>query len=86
MKESNRKFEGFAHNLIAESLKRWAKQSNFVFDKLKQRLQQPLDDLDKKIKSVMFDNKGEMDLKPIPQNYDYASGDGKITLGKKIKY
>jgi hypothetical protein len=27
-----------------------------------------------------------MDLKPIPQNYDYASGDGKITLGKKIKY
>jgi hypothetical protein len=34
MKESNKKFEGFAHNLIAESLKRWAKQSNFVFDKL----------------------------------------------------
>jgi Ran GTPase-activating protein (RanGAP) involved in mRNA processing and transport len=24
MKDSNRKFEGFAHNLIAESLKRWA--------------------------------------------------------------
>lgn len=25
MKESNKKFEGFAHNLIAESLKRWAR-------------------------------------------------------------
>jgi hypothetical protein len=66
MKESNRKFEGFAHNLIAESLKRWAKQSGFVFDKLKQRLQQPSDELDEKIKAVMFDGKGGMDLKPIP--------------------
>jgi len=38
MKDSNRKFEGFAHNLIAESLKRWANHSNFVADKLKERL------------------------------------------------
>ena len=35
MKESNKKFEGFAHNLIAESLKRWAKNSTFVADKLR---------------------------------------------------
>lgn len=56
MKDSNRKFEGFAHNLIAESLKRWANHSNFVADKLKERLQHPLDDLDKKIAEVMFDN------------------------------
>lgn len=34
MKDSNKKFEGFAHNLIAESLKRWAHQSNFVAAKL----------------------------------------------------
>jgi len=46
MKEANKKFEGFAHNLIAESLKRWAQQSNFVADKLTERLKNPLDSLD----------------------------------------
>ena len=46
MKDSNRKFEGFAHNLISESLKRWANHSNFVADKLKERLRFPLDELD----------------------------------------
>ena len=46
MKEANKKFEGFAHNLIAESLKRWALQSNFVADKLKERLRNPKDELD----------------------------------------
>jgi hypothetical protein len=29
-------------------------------------LQQPSDELDEKIKAVMFDGKGGMDLKPIP--------------------
>ena len=66
MKEANKKFEGFAHNLIAESLKRWATQSNFVADKLKERLKNPLDELDQKISEVMFDRKGHMDLKPTP--------------------
>jgi len=46
LKESNRKFEGFAHNLISESLKKWASTSNFVADKLKIRLSNPKDDLD----------------------------------------
>ena len=46
MKDANKKFEGFAHNLIAESLKRWADQSNFVADKLNERLKNPLDELD----------------------------------------
>jgi len=46
MKDSNRKFEGFAHNLISESLKRWANHSNFVADKLRERLRYPLDELD----------------------------------------
>jgi len=34
MKDSNKKFEGFAHNLIAESLKKWAGHSKFVAAKL----------------------------------------------------
>ena len=66
MKEANKKFEGFAHNLIAESLKRWATQSNFVADKLKERLKNPTEELDQKIAEVMFDRKGHMDLKPTP--------------------
>ena len=85
MKEANKKFEGFAHNLIAESLKRWADQSNFVDDKLKERLKNPLDALDEKIAAVMFDRKGHMDLRPTPQEYEYKSGDGQIQIGKKPK-
>lgn len=38
MKDSNRKFEGFASELIAKSLKRWGQQSNFVAAKLQERL------------------------------------------------
>ena len=49
MKDSNAKFVGFAHNLIAESLKQWAKGSKFVKAKLTQRLDAPEDDLDGKI-------------------------------------
>lgn len=78
MKDSNRKFEGFAHNLIAESLKRWASQSNFVAAKLQERLQYPLDELDVKITEVMFDSQGHIDLKPVPTKYEYTSGDGQV--------
>ena len=53
MKESNKKFEGFAHNLIAESLLQWAHNSHFVEAKLKQRLKFPEDELDKKIAQVI---------------------------------
>eukprot|EP00347_Sterkiella_histriomuscorum_P009457 403341144 len=85
MKQSNKKFEGFAHNLIAESLKRWASQSNFVAAKLQERLQCPLDELDEKIAEVMFDSKMQMDLKGVPQKYEYSSGDGKIDFGSQQK-
>jgi len=37
-----------------------------VADKLKERLKWPLDELDSKIAEVMFDRKGNMDLKAIP--------------------
>ena len=70
MKESNKKFEGFAHNLIAESLKRWAANSDFVADKLKERLSKPSDELDRKIAEVMFDSAGDMDLKLVPMKYE----------------
>lgn len=65
MKDTSKKFEGFAHNLIAESLKRWASHSTFVSEKLKERLLEPVDTLDAQIASVMVDSKGNMELKPV---------------------
>jgi hypothetical protein len=49
-----------------------------VADKLKERLQCPLDDLDRDIAGVMFNSKGEMDTKPVPGKYEYVSGAGQI--------
>jgi len=49
LKESNRKFKEFAHELISECIKRWASTSSFVADKLIIRLQHPQDELDKQI-------------------------------------
>mmetsp|Transcript_16669 Transcript_16669/g.25701 ORF Transcript_16669/g.25701 Transcript_16669/m.25701 type:complete len:80 (+) Transcript_16669:827-1066(+) len=70
MKDSNKKFQGFAHNLIAESLRKWASHSKFVAAKLEQRLRAPIDELDEKIAEVIFNGeegeKGEGD--------DVASG------------
>ena len=66
MKDSNRKFEGFAHNLIAESLKRWARNSPFVADKLAERLRYPIDDLDRLIAGTMLDSKGAILLVATP--------------------
>ena len=86
MKDSNRKFEGFAHNLIAESLKRWAQNSNFVADKLKERLKWPVDELDRMIGEVMIDTQGSLDTKMIPQTYEYKQGEGRISLKKTHKY
>jgi hypothetical protein len=86
MKDANKKFEGFAHNLIAESLKRWANHSKFVADKLTQRLKNPKDELDKRIAEVMFDSTGKIDLKLVPKDYEYNTGDGKIKLDKKPRY
>ena len=54
MKDSNRKFEGFAHTLIAESLQKWSSSSKFVADKLTQRLKVPIDELDTKVAEVIF--------------------------------
>ena len=55
MKEANKKFEGFAHKLIAESLKEWASKSKFVQEKLNQRLHiKQGDELDSLIAQCYF--------------------------------
>ena len=65
MKDSNRKFEGFAHTLIAESLQKWSSCSKFVEDKLIQRLKVPIDELDSKIAEVIFSNDPNAGKDPI---------------------
>ena len=60
LKESNRKFEDFAHELISESIKRWASTSSFVTDKLMIRLKHPQDELDSQIAKNMLDHEGKM--------------------------
>ena len=69
--------------MIAESLKKWASSSAFVACKLEQRLKAPIDDLDKQIAMVIFDRKGQIDLKPVPQSHEYVSGDGDIRFPTK---
>ena len=41
MKDANKKFEGFADTLIAQSLNEWAGSAKFVGAKLEQRLALP---------------------------------------------
>lgn len=82
-KNSQVNFVGYAHNIIAESLKKWALSSKFVTNKLYQRLRVPVDELDSQIAGVLFDKNGRLDLKPVPQYHEYVSGDGDIRFPKK---
>jgi len=43
-----------------------------------------LDELDEKIASILFDSKGQMDLKPVPKEYEYQTGSGEVKIGKKM--
>ena len=76
MKKSNEKFDAFAPELIAKSLKRWAQQSTFVAAKLQERLQVHEDEMDFAIAKIMLDKGGKIDLKPVPTKYEYTTGDG----------
>ena len=76
MKKSNEKFDAFAPELIAKSLKRWAQQSTFVAAKLQERLQVHEDEMDFALAKIMLDKAGKIDLKPVPTKYEYSTGDG----------
>lgn len=49
LKENNRKYDEFAHKLIAESLKRWSGSNPMIQDKIIERLKNPQDSLDSKV-------------------------------------
>ena len=76
MKKSNEKFDAFAPELIAKSLKRWGQQSTFVAAKLQERLTVHEDEMDAAIAKIMLDRNGKIDLKPVPTKYEYTTGDG----------
>lgn len=83
IKQSNEKYEGFAHHLIAEQLKKWASTDKFISAKLEQRLKSPKDEIDTLLATVMFDKMGRIDLKPVPTHHEYVSGDGEIRYPSK---
>lgn len=84
MKHQNSKFDGFAHALIAESIKRWANTNKFVADKLLERLKRPVDELDSQIADIILTGHGQLDLKPLPKEYEYHTGFAEIRTGKKV--
>lgn len=43
------------------------------------------DEQDEQIAKVIIDRKGKIDLKPVPQDHEYVSGDGDIRFPVKKK-
>lgn len=65
LKATNERFGEFGYNLMAESIKRWTEKSKFVLDKLKARLQQCEDKIDKKLAELLLGPDGELNLQPL---------------------
>ena len=83
IKHGHAKYVGFAHNLIAEALKKWANTDKFIASKLEERLKSPVDELDSQVAAVIFDKRGRIELKAVPQHHEYISGDGAIRYPNK---
>ena len=54
LKQRNDKFEGFGHNLMAESLKTWARGDMFIAQRLLFRLQHPRDCLEEDVARLLL--------------------------------
>jgi serine/threonine protein kinase len=58
LKERNDKFDGFGHNLMAESLRTWAKGDRFIAQRLLYRLQNPRDTLEEDVAKLLVTAEG----------------------------
>jgi len=54
LKLRNDKFEGFGHNLMAESLKTWGRGNMFIVQRLLYRLQRPRDPLEESVAKILL--------------------------------
>jgi len=65
LKHRNDKFEGFGHNLMAESLKTWARGDMFIAQRLLHRLQHPRDALEEEVaKLLLSEDRQSVNLDP----------------------
>jgi len=58
LKLRNDKFDGFGHNLMAESLKTWGRGNMFIAQRLLYRLQRPRDALEESVARILLTNDG----------------------------
>ena len=88
MKASNSKFQGFAYNIIAESLRTWSQKSQFIKEKLEQKLskdEKELDTMDLRIAEVYFNkltnSSSEVDIADCQAECKGGSVPGSGTVG-----
>lgn len=79
------KFKEYGYNLTAESIKSWVTSHKYAIEKLKAKLNSPCDEIDEKLKEILLDSQGNLNLKPIPMKYSYNPGEGMVHFESKVK-
>lgn len=79
------KFKEYGYNLTAESIKSWVTNHKYAVEKLKAKLNAPADEIDEKLKEILLDSQGNLNLKPIPMKYTYNPGEGTVHFESKFK-
>jgi len=79
------KFKEYGYNLTAESIKSWVMSHKYAVEKLKAKLNSPCDEIDEKLKEILLDSQGNLNLKPIPMKYTYNPGEGTVHFESKYK-
>ena len=83
LKTINEKYGEYGYNLLAESIRKKAKYSKFVYEKLKAKLRNCEDETDRKLAEMLLDVDGNIRLETIPQYYTYNPGDGTVHFFNK---
>jgi hypothetical protein len=78
MKRTNEKYGEYAYNLIGESIKKWVDNNRYVHEKLRVRLHNCEDEIDRKLAEILLDSQGNLNLRPIPLKYTYNPGEGTV--------
>lgn len=83
LKTINEKYGEYGYNLLAESIRKKAKHSKFVYEKLRAKLSNCEDETDRKLAEMLLDVDGNIRLETIPQFYTYNPGDGTVHFFNK---
>lgn len=72
LKATNERFGELGYNLMAESIKKWTENNPFVLDKLRARLNDTEDEVDKKLARILLDNQGNLNMSSLTLQYSYT--------------